>query len=140
MHDISVEESEELPRILAPIAEDAPAAVLGGASALDQAPVDRDVLIMAIEAASPALARLKVGPGLSSSCSPSCLWLSTSLLQKLRTCTCSWILLQTMSRFTGCMVRVLRAYTEAKYAFGCTGKSWFCMNYHHAGSAKAHMQ
>ena len=75
MRDISVEESEELPRILAPIAEDAPAAVLGGASALDQAPVDRDLLIMAIEAASPALARLKVGPGLFSSCSPSCLWL-----------------------------------------------------------------
>ncbi len=61
MRDISVEESEELPRILGAIAEDAPAAVLGGASALDQAPVDRDLLITAIEAASPALARLKVG-------------------------------------------------------------------------------
>ena len=45
MRDISVEESEELPRILGAIAEDAPAAVLGGASALDQAPVDRDLLL-----------------------------------------------------------------------------------------------
>jgi hypothetical protein len=61
MRDISMDESEELPRILSPIAEDASAAVLGGVSALDQAPVDRDLLIMAIEAASPNLARLKVG-------------------------------------------------------------------------------
>ena len=68
MRDISVEESEELPRILGAIAEDAPAAVLGGASALDQAPVDQDLLITAIEAASPALARLKVGTGLSPLC------------------------------------------------------------------------
>ena len=55
-----MDESEELPRILSPIAEDAPAAVLGGASALDQTPVDRDLLITAIEAASPNLSRLKV--------------------------------------------------------------------------------
>lgn len=60
MRDISMDESEELPRILSPIAEDAPAAVLGGASALDQTPVDRDLLITAIEAASPNLIRLKV--------------------------------------------------------------------------------
>lgn len=60
MRDISVDESEELPRILSPIAGDAPAAVLGGASALDQTPVDRDLLITAIEAASPNLTRLKV--------------------------------------------------------------------------------
>ena len=60
MRDISMDESEELPRILSPIAEDAPAAVLGGASALDQTPVDRDLLIIAIEAASLNLARLKV--------------------------------------------------------------------------------
>ena len=58
-----MEESEELPRILGGIAEDAPAAVLGGASALDQAPVDRNLLTTAIEAASPALARLKVSTG-----------------------------------------------------------------------------
>lgn len=61
-----MEESEELPRILGAIAEDASAAVLGGASALDQAPVDRDLLMTAIEAASPALARLRVGTALCS--------------------------------------------------------------------------
>ena len=48
MHNISVEESEDLPCVLAPIAEDAPAAVLGGASALDQAPVDQDLPLMLI--------------------------------------------------------------------------------------------
>ena len=59
MRDISVEESEELPKILGPIADDAPAVALGGASVLDQAPVDRELLITAIEAASHNLARLK---------------------------------------------------------------------------------
>ena len=79
MRDISMDESEELPLILSPVAEDAPAAVLGGAFALDQTPVDRDLLIIAIKAASPNLARLKVSacghhePGLvhSSSCGTS---------------------------------------------------------------------
>ena len=60
MRDISVEEREELPKILGPIADDAPAVALGGASALEQAPVDRELLITAIEAASHNLARLKV--------------------------------------------------------------------------------
>jgi hypothetical protein len=60
LRDISVEESEDLPRILGPLAEDAAASALGRAAALDQAPLDRELLLAAIEAAAPAVAKLRV--------------------------------------------------------------------------------
>ncbi|CAL8471952.1 g11494 [Coccomyxa elongata] len=59
LEDISVEESEDLPRILGPLADDAPAAALGRAGALEQAPADRDLILAAIEARAPALAKLR---------------------------------------------------------------------------------
>lgn len=62
LEDISVEESEDLPRILGPLADDAPAAALGRAGALEQAPADRDLVLAAIEARAPALAKLRVRP------------------------------------------------------------------------------
>jgi hypothetical protein len=61
LRDISVEASEDLPRILGALAEDAAAAALGRSGALEQAPLDRDMLVTAIEAGAPALAKLRVG-------------------------------------------------------------------------------
>ena len=60
--DISVEESEDLPSILGPLAEDGAPAALGGATALDQGPIDRSLLLAAIEAGAPALQKLRVRP------------------------------------------------------------------------------
>ncbi len=60
LRDISVEESEDLPRILGPLADDAAAAALGRSGALDQPPPHRDALLAAIEAGAPALAKLRV--------------------------------------------------------------------------------
>ncbi|EIE23685.1 hypothetical protein COCSUDRAFT_63210 [Coccomyxa subellipsoidea C-169] len=59
LRDISVEESEDLPRILGPLADDAAAAALGRSGALDQPPPHRDALLAAIEAGAPALAKLR---------------------------------------------------------------------------------
>ncbi|KAK9905917.1 hypothetical protein WJX75_008898 [Coccomyxa subellipsoidea] len=59
LRDISVEASEDLPRILGALAEDAAAAALGRSGALEQAPLDRDMLVTAIEAGAPALAKLR---------------------------------------------------------------------------------
>lgn len=53
-------ESEDLPRILGPLAEDAAAAALGQAAALEQEPLSRELLVAAIEAAAPAVAKLRV--------------------------------------------------------------------------------
>lgn len=68
LEDISVEASEDLPRIVGPLADDAAAAALGRAGALDQKPLDRDLMLAAIEAAAPALAKLRVHTRVSVSC------------------------------------------------------------------------
>ncbi len=60
--DISVEESEELPRILGPLAAEAAAAAVGQQppQPADGPSLDRDLLIQAVEAGAPSLAKLRV--------------------------------------------------------------------------------
>lgn len=58
--DISMEESEDLPRILAPLADDAAGAALGRAGAGAGAAPSRAQLLAALEARAPALLRLRV--------------------------------------------------------------------------------
>jgi hypothetical protein len=59
--DISVEESEELPRILGPLAAEAASAAVGQPPQPADGPsLDRDLLIQAVEAGSPSLAKLRV--------------------------------------------------------------------------------
>ncbi len=72
--DISMEESEDLPRILGPLAEDAAAAALGRAGAGADAAPARAALLAALEARAPALLRLRVSHslGLTRVCSKLC--------------------------------------------------------------------